>query len=67
MFGLASLLGGSGGGGLPGLTNSSSAESDAGPVTVGGLTFAPSNQDTIVMAVVVIAAAFAAVAIFKKA
>ena len=67
--GLTALAGtgqGGGGSGFPGFDNSSSAESSAGPITVGGLTFAPSNQDTIIIAMIVVAAALVAVAMLKR-
>ena len=54
-------------GGLPGFDNSSSAESSAGPINVGGLTFAHRDStDTLVMVVVVVVGVLAAAAILRR-
>ena len=60
MFGLDSLTGGGG------LTNTSSAQSSAGPITVGGLTFAPRSQpDTVIIAGMVAVLALSAMILFR--
>ncbi len=45
---------------------SSSAESRAGPVTVGGLTFAPNRTDTMITAMVVVGVVLVAAMLFKS-
>ena len=53
-------------GGLPGFEISSSAESNAGPISAGGLTFAARDSNsTLLVALGIVALTFVAVAYFK--
>lgn len=64
LAGFGPLVGGTGAG-SPGFSGSSSAASSAGPVTVGGLTFAPDDSSTMVAGVVAVAAVIAVLLIAK--